>query len=489
MKRSRCISIGIILAAWALGFAVRAWLRLSPAEGSKVTVAERQSISKDSSPANPPLVSETTETLQTLAKDLRGAWLAENPYRVQAAAVLRILRGAKTPADFAAALELISKEAEETSLDEHFVAPLAEILFKRWAAIDPAAAMLATSRMAGRQTVSRLRFEIAKIWGAKDAPAALEFMLGQPDPFRHDATFTLFQELGGSNPAQAMALAQEAEAKGVKMDLVALVLRPWATQDPRAAVQWVMTGMPANKRLESLEACLQGSGWSLGMAETAEMVNGLELDQHDRDALLGRLVENGISWPDDPQKGLKAVASIHDDETRRRALKQIASLGNYPDSQTEALISGLPEGPDRQAFLAGHARDSINTNEHFLPSEALSRIDRVSDGKSQDELWRELGGVWGGRDPVTASEWLKQEPAGRRRNAVTGEFVRSLTKTDPEAALLWSTSITDPGKRSRRLAELFPKWAEQDGPAAAAWLESAPAIDENERTKLRSALK
>ena len=62
-------------------------------------------------------------------------------------------------------------------------------------------------------------------------------MLGQPDPFRHDATFTIFQELGRSNPAQAMALAQEAEAKGVKMDLVALVLRPWATQGPRAAVQ------------------------------------------------------------------------------------------------------------------------------------------------------------------------------------------------------------------------------------------------------------
>ena len=489
MKRSPYISIGIILAAGALGFAMRGLLRPPPEEVVKMTARPGQSISKDSSPGTPPLVSETSETLQTLAKDLRGAWLAENPYRAQAAAVLRILRGAKTPDDFTAALELVANEAEETSLEEHFVAPLAEILFKRWAAIDPAAAMLATSRMAGRQTVSRLRFEIAKIWGAKDAPAALEFMLGQPDPFRHDATFTLFQELGGSNPAQAIALAQETGAKGVKMDLVALVLRPWSTQDPRAAVQWVMTAMPVNKRLESLEACLQGSVWSLGMAETAEMVSGLEMDQSDRDALLGRLVENGISWPKDPQKGLKAVASIHDDETRRRALKQIASLGNYPDSQTEALISGLPEGPDREAFLAGHARNSIDTNELFLPAEALSRIERVNDAKAQDELWRELGGVWGGRDPVSARQWLKQEPAGPRRDAVTGEFVRSLIKTDPEAALLWSTSIADPGKRSRRLAELFPKWAEQDDPAAAAWLESAPVINEDERTKLRSALK
>ena len=153
------------------------------------------------------------------------------------------------------------------------------------------------------------------------------------------------------------------------------------------------------------------------------------------------------------------------------------------------MISGLPEGPDREAFLAGHARNSIDTNEHFLPPEALNRIDRVSDGKNQDELWRELGGVWGGRDPVSASEWLKQEPAGPRRDAVTGEFVRSLIKTDPEAALLWSTSISDPGKRSRRLAELFPKWAEQDGPAAAAWLESAPVMTEEERTNLRSTLK
>ena len=87
-----------------------------------------------------------------------------------------------------------------------------------------------------------------------------------------------------------------------------------------------MTAMPVNKRIVSLEACLLGSALSLGMAETAEMVSGLELDQSDRDALLGRLVGNGISWPKDPQKGLSAVGSIHDDERRRRALKQIASL-------------------------------------------------------------------------------------------------------------------------------------------------------------------
>ena len=488
MKRSHFISIGISLVAGALGFAMRAWLNHSPVEGLNVTDPPPQFLSKHSPSGTSPLASESMETLQTLAKDLHGAWLAENPYRTQAAAVLHILRGAKTPADFAAALTLIADEAEETSLEEHFVAPLAEILFKRWAALDPAAAMLATSRVAGRQTVSRLRFEIAKIWGAKDAPAALEFMLGQPDPFRHDATFTLFQEIGRSHPEQAMALAQEAEAKGMKMDLVTLVLRPWSTQDPHAAVQWVMTGMPANKQLESLEACLQGSGWSLGMAESAEMLQGLELPQSDRDALIGRLVENGSSWPEDPEKGLKAVASIHDDETRRRALKQIASLGNYPDSQTEALISGLPEGPDRDAFLAGHARNSIDTNEHFIPTEALSRIDRVTDAKNQDELWRKLGEVWGGRDPISASEWLKQEPAGARRDAVTGEFVRNLVKTDPEAAMVWSTSIKDPGERSRRLAELLPKWAEQDGPAAAAWLENAPGITQDERKNLRKSL-
>ncbi len=408
----------------------------------------------------------------TLGNDLRSAWLAQNPYRTQAAAVLRILRGARTSADFAVALELMRSEVEDSSLDEHFVVPLSEIIFQRWAELDPAAAMLACSKMAGRQTASQMRFAVAKIWAQKDAPAALDFILGQPQPFRHEATFALFQELGGSNPALAMTLAQGAEAKGAKLDLVSQVLHPWSNQDATAALDWVMTEGPAGKRRELVEACLQGMSMTLGLAAAADKLNALGLPPRDLDSLLGRLLEHGFSWPEDPLQGLKVMTSIQDPELRQRTIKQFASLGNYPDSHTEALRNGLPEGPDRQAFLAGYARNSIDTNEAFLPAEALKRIDQVSKGKSQDELWKELGEVWGGRDPISASEWLNQEPVGPRRDAITGEFVRSLFKTDPTSALTWAASINDPGKRARRLKELLPQWIKQDATAAQQWLDS-----------------
>jgi hypothetical protein len=477
MNRTRIIHIGSVICAALLGLAVRAWLKPdAQSDHASRPIQPATSVSMNPQVVSQSLAGESVETLVSLGADLRNAWLAQNPYRVQAAAVLRILRGAKTAADFTAALELIRNEVEDSSLDEHFVVPLSEIIFKRWAELDPAVAMMAASKMAGRQTASQMQFIVAKIWGAKDAPAALEFFLAQPQPFRSEATFALFQEIGASNPAEAMNLAQAAEAKGVKMDMVSQVLHPWSTQDAAAALNWVMNEGPAGKRRELVEACLQGMGITLGLTAAAEKLTALGLPQRDLDALLGRLMENGFSWPDDPLQGLKVMTSIQDASTRHRTIKQFASLGNFPDSHTEALLNGLPEGLDRQVFLAGHARNSIDTNDAFQPAEALKRIDQVSKGKEQEELWKELGEAWGGRDPVSASEWLNQEPAGPRRDAVTGEFVRSLFKTDPAAALTWAASINDPGKRTRRINELLPKWIKNDAPAAQKWLESSPGV-------------
>ena len=478
-------SLLIIIAAGLLGFGLRAWLKPpAPSQLSTLPSAEPS----QSLPSEPPLPPASSATFAALSEDLRKAWQADNPYRTQAAAILRILRGAKTSADIAAALPLIANEAEESSLDEHFVVPLAQLLFQRWAVLDPAAALLATRQIAGRITARSLRLEVLKVWGAHDAKGALDFILTQPRSLRDDATFALFQEIGHTQPAQAMRLAQAAEAQGLKIDLVSQVLRPWSAQDPTAALQWVMTEGDHSKRLSLMEPCLQGMSHTLGMVKTGEQIMSLELSQSDRDRLLSHFVSGGFSWPENPTDGLKVFAAISDYELRQRALKELASLGNFPSSQTEALIAGLPEGPDRTAFLAGHARNSIDTNESFVPNEALTRIARVPDAKSQDELWRELGTVWGGRDAVSASEWLNQEPPGARRDAITGEFVRSLMKSDPEAALTWSLHITDPGKRARRLEELFPKWSQQDSSAAQGWLEANTTLSAEERTALHAKL-
>ena len=72
---------------------------------------------------------------------------------------------------------------------------------------------------------------------------------------------------------------------------------------------------------------------------------------------------------------------------------------------------------------------------------------------------------------MRSAELEKLVPAaGPERDAFLREFVRAHFPNDPEAALIWSTAITDAGKRDRRLIELLPQWHQRDPAAAEAWI-------------------
>ena len=494
-RRLHSFTVSLIVIALSLGagFMVRHWLQKTPAAKKM-----RPVITSPFSPDAPSsllhradfaaLGTESAESLKALGTELQESWKGENPLRLQAAVMLRILRGARSSADFAAALPLLSGQPEEGSLDEHLVAPLAKILFERWAAVDPAAALTGTLRMAGRQSQYQLTNAVMKVWAANDPQGALTFVLTQPKPLSGDAASALFGELGRRDPALAMTLAAQAGEHGLMTDMAALVLRPWSDTDPAAAFQWITEYARPEKRFALADACLQGANSKLGLEATVAKFSALGLTAKERDILTGRAVSMGYLGNDKPEPVLKAIASIQDDETRRETVSSLAALGNYPADQTGAFLDGLPAGPDRDAFLYGRARAGIISDDHFNASESLERITDVPSPKNQDELWRELGGRWGGRDPVAVSHWLTDEPPGPRRDAVAGELVRSLVRTDPEAALLWSASISDPGKRSRRLAELLPQWSAKDDTAARSWLESATVLSESDRTALQSVL-
>ncbi|MGY8689651.1 MAG: hypothetical protein ACKVHP_18190 [Verrucomicrobiales bacterium] len=50
-------------------------------------------------------------------------------------------------------------------------------------------------------------------------------------------------------------------------------------------------------------------------------------------------------------------------------------------------------------------------------------------------------------------------------------FAKQLFSMDPERAVQWATTISDPESRAHRVDKLVAQWRTQDGAAAKAWLE------------------
>ena len=62
--------------------------------------------------------------------------------------------------------------------------------------------------------------------------------------------------------------------------------------------------------------------------------------------------------------------------------------------------------------------------------------------------------------------------------------MRAHFSNDPEAALIWSTAISDTGKRDRRLTELLPKWHQQVAAATESWIQTSDRLADSERATL-----
>ncbi|HEX2750976.1 MAG TPA: hypothetical protein VHM91_23415, partial [Verrucomicrobiales bacterium] len=324
-------------------------------------------------------------------------------------------------------------------------------------------------------------------WAASDPGAALAFVLTQPEPWRGSSAASLFAELTRRDPALAMTFATQAKEQGLRSDLANLVLRPWAMADPSAALRWIADQARPENRYAFAEACIRSACSQLGLADAAEKLKPLGLTSEEYDTLLWRAISSGLDYAgrENPENTLKAILSMKDPAIRRESIRFIG-MGNLSAEQKATLLNSLPPGADRENFLYGQARLGIMSFD-FEPGKALQGIAAVAPAQ-QDALLRELGAKWGANDPVGASRWLVDEPPGPRRDAVAGEFVRSLVRTDPEAALIWSARLGDEGKRSRRFAELLPLWAAKDPVAADAWVESAGVLSEEDRVTLRGVL-
>ena len=470
-------STALILCAFAAGWGVRAWrLHRAPQRAAAATV--------HAVPA-PPHVATSPAPAGAVAKEDSVA--SQNPLRSSMAGVLGMIAGLKTAEDcerlFA---ELLRAPMDKISL-EQLPVPVWEILFKRWASLDPAAALRATTTVPQRQLSSSLMSTVFSEWLRRDRVAVMAALDDLPDGWPgHMGRHLVFSELSTTDPAAAIALAQSLPPGEARQSSLRTALGSWAGKDPQAALAWILAQPDKAARQEPLHGVLQGGV----MSHTHPDMVWQTLQEHVSDPAQRRALQKQFvmtAGQGDPAGTLARIAALPaaDRPDLLRMLGEWSGGARRDPARSADLEKRVPAaGPERDAWNAGRARGYLIDSQHIDAPAAIALIGQLPEGEQRASLYKEAGETWARHDAVAASHYLNAQPPGPERDAFLGEFVRAHFPNDPEAALIWSTAITDAGKRDRRLNRLLPQWHQRDPAAAEAWITATDRLTDGERAAL-----
>ncbi len=411
----------------------------------------------------------------------------QNPLRSGMVGVLGKIAGLKTAEDCERLLaELLRAPMDEISL-EQLPVPVWNILFKRWAALDPAAALRATTTVPQRQLSMSLVGTVFSEWLRRDRNAAIAALDNLPDGWpRSMGRHFVYNELSLTDPSAALTLAQSLPPGDERNSSLRFVLDTWAGKDPQGALAWILAQPDKTARDEQLLGVLQGGV----MSRTHPDMVWQTLNKHVIDPVQRRDSQKQFvmtAGQGDPAGTLARIAALPAAE-RPGLLRMLGewSYGARRDpARSDELEKLVPAaGPERDAWNAGRARGYLIGSQHIDAPAALALIGQLPGGEQRASLFKEAGETWARHDAVGAYQYLLAQPPGPERDAFLGEFVRAHFPSDPEAALIWSTAITDAGKRERRLNELLPQWHQRDPAAAEAWITATDRLTDGERASL-----
>ena len=362
--------------------------------------------------------------------------------RDRSVAVSRICQSlsAQRPGDFFRLLPMLSKE--EVRETNSFLKQAAA----SYAMLDPAAAVLALMDVGGEQRRGMLA-GIGGGWAQRDRPAALVWARGlEVESERSLSLLAIANHLILSDPRSAAEIYREGAMEsdpnatadhpdlGLRLQDIATKL---AARDPMAAVSWLKEYFPEEMK-------------SLGKMLAAKDMPQDAVAAVDRMAQVPDLMfENGrpsfwlSHWNGDPDNisaGLAKAAQIQDASVR---------------SAVQAALLGMQARTEPEAAIRAMGSHSLGENSaSFVLKEALRS--------------------WAGTDLTAASAWLTEQPSGKVRDGAIQGFNEVAAVAEPDSALQWAMSISEPFHREQAVSQALQRWKSSDPKAAEAALNVLP---------------
>ena len=338
----------------------------------------------------------------------------------------------------------------------------------------------AAARAAAESVTGALRGQalagVAKAWAEKDGPAALAWTQAMPAGEARDVAIEgALIGWAKNDPVAALGKIDLVPPGGEQgyyaSDVGARVLREAATRDWDATVTWLREH-PGKLGAASLNGMMGELSHRIGVDPAGTMRSLAQSGLPALGQVFGNSVLNeGYAQHDAIWQWLDSQPANDFTKGARSSLLN-AMAWKDPDTAL-AYLDKIPDSAESRELLQNGTRALLNGG---------SQMDRVEDllGKISPKLRPYLleaafsfGIRNGNADPAKWLPRLNELPAEQRLNAAGG-LASGWAASDPQAAIAWATSLTDPSQRENALGSAMTTWATADIYESSQWVNALP---------------
>ncbi len=279
------------------------------------------------------------------------------------------------------------------------------------------------------------------------------------------------EKMAENDPAGALNLALAEENGKTRDQLRDAVLRAWSKAAPEAAATWALHQPSMEDRLTAMSAVFEGTtmrdpGTAVRLAQKLYAETPALAPDYGNMAI-AMLAKHG-AYEAAMQFAMHAGGNTAQGSWMNSAFTMWAQY--QPEFAASALLRVTNPELHREAFLgliAGWTAADPAGLANFAKS--------MPSGENRTEAMQTSLLRWVSVDPVKASAWVDSLEPGPEvdQAAAAVASIPSLIRANPDTALSWATSITNPETRAATLRELATQLSRLDIAAARRVLASA----------------
>jgi hypothetical protein len=301
---------------------------------------------------------------------------------------------------------------------------------------------------------------------------------------------------------------------------IELLVRYWATYEPRDATRWAVMKSPHGFRVSAVLAAL--TPWAEADPHAArKAAEEFALIPQRREVYEAMQIAVVSGWyKTNPSELTKFIQDLGVGIGRQRGLATFIRV-MVQNEGAEAVIRWAESRPDDDAAYKTSVYRQLGGALMLFDREAGIRwCEAHCDGPYGNNLRNVIGRRWAQNDGAAALEWLSSAPDGHEKKIAlraafaewgqadpraalawmaartTGEldpwlrpiipvYARLLAQESPADAIEWAERTEDAEEREVLLIKIARKWRERDAAAAEAWLAESP-LSEEAREKARA---
>jgi RNA polymerase sigma factor (sigma-70 family) len=421
---------------------------------------------------------------------------------------------------------------------------LDRFVFEGWIETDPAAAIAWWQQQPGGVDHDYEGDYVVNQLTRSDPEAALQVLLGMKVEAMDSGGFmSLFMKWGENDPAGAVAALAELPAGPLRNNATWELAAGWAAEDPQAEIAWAQTlpqgdereknvgrgieelshsnlaeaiadinSLPSEERTVAIENVMQSdaNAGPEAMWAVAQQVT----DASNRDSAIDVMLSSEAQ--SNPQETLKWLESVPPEAGNTTQWMQsfAGDWARYDPAKAMAGAANVPEGPQRDAYVAG----LLNGVTHSVPvqaeglvaslpadqqAEAANKVAAavaaqnpaaaaqwmatLPDGTVTAETVNTLMDQWADNDPAAAGQWIANLPTGTMQDGAAAKYVNDAANDYPAAAAQVAADIGDAEKRAAAETTTAAAWLKKDPAAAEAWLAKTDLPDSTKQELLAKA--